>query len=671
MLANNVPISIFVKPKSIIVQEVKLGSSKSKVTDLVALRHCPDADPRTTLIILSEDGSLKTYSANSSLTDFWLGHSSVSLPVLGEGTDHPFQAKKKQLKMSRRVSRPASFPVDFVESSTLLNDVDFGGNDLLQVYNVQLLKQRLNTHATYVACSKPGGFTLEVVNKDRNMFISGFRVAVGGLDTHKNPTYIEVFGRSIPINTSRIRWYDVPLSREESLQADKKLSITFGPSTDQSLITIIDTVKVYGKNKEEFGWADDAEEFSAAPRTTASGTSVPVSQAAIASSSVTAPVRSEDSDGMPKSSQTIGNATVLESLFCSALDTLDGCFSIMPSNFQQYRREAMKIATKMINLQLSAPLQTCTRSLLSSLHDSKQSYYQQLDSAQLSGAMDSLKSLFETGLKDLSLMDCQVFHNILGTTRSVAVTRPHNLVKFTEKAIDSSEVEKVEAIVAPHDLKKIEPSEESLISENCQRSSSSDSTATSKTPPNVADVSLSDGANQNIFFLKQLMAVFWMLHKAKPLNPHLSPVYQPGLMHSEFTVQAIIEILHGFASSCASAIPIATHLSCSLLLAQDHLVSFSAKSALIRLLRPRCKKAKKVYLPSPPRCSTPGEVKAPLSPMSAATAAAAAAVEEHLRASAVPGGDHSEFMGALADVARNNADLAGAAAHAVAGGNFY
>lgn len=29
-------------------------------------------------------------------------------------------------------------------------------------------------------------------------------------------------------------------------------------------------------------------------------------------------------------------------------------------------------------------------------------------------------------------------------------------------------------------------------------------------------------------FLTLLMDVFWMMHKARPLNPLLSPIYQPG-----------------------------------------------------------------------------------------------------------------------------------------------
>jgi E3 ubiquitin-protein ligase UBR4 len=36
----------------------------------------------------------------------------------------------------------------------------------------------------------------------------------------------------------------MPFTREESLQADKKLIITFGPSQDPEGVTMVDSIKV-------------------------------------------------------------------------------------------------------------------------------------------------------------------------------------------------------------------------------------------------------------------------------------------------------------------------------------------------------------------------------------------------------------------------------------------
>ena len=60
----------------------------------------------------------------------------------------------------------------------------------------------------------------------------GVRVLLGSQDVSRVPSFIEIFGRSLPVSLTRSRWFDFPLTRDESLQADKKLTITFGPSLD-------------------------------------------------------------------------------------------------------------------------------------------------------------------------------------------------------------------------------------------------------------------------------------------------------------------------------------------------------------------------------------------------------------------------------------------------------
>lgn len=60
----------------------------------------------------------------------------------------------------------------------------------------------------------------------------GARILLGSQDVARVPSSIELFGRSLPVSLTRSRWFDFPLTREESLQADKKLTITFGPSLD-------------------------------------------------------------------------------------------------------------------------------------------------------------------------------------------------------------------------------------------------------------------------------------------------------------------------------------------------------------------------------------------------------------------------------------------------------
>ena len=119
-----------------------------------------------------------------------------------------------------------TFLIDFFEHCQVLNEVEFGGNDMLQFYHTTQLKNRLNTTGMYVACNKPGGFTIEVTNPTPNNVMVGIRVLVGSQSLDRAPSSIEIFGRVIQINLTRNRWYDVPFTREESLGADKNFTIT-------------------------------------------------------------------------------------------------------------------------------------------------------------------------------------------------------------------------------------------------------------------------------------------------------------------------------------------------------------------------------------------------------------------------------------------------------------
>lgn len=79
-----------------------------------------------------------------------------------------------------------------------------------------------------------------------------------------------------------------------------------------------------------------------------------------------------------------------------------------------------------------------------------------------------------------------------------------------------------------------------------------------------------------------------------------------GLTHVEATVHAIVEIIHAFTTcDIEGTVPMAAKLYLELLLCEDASVSFSAKQAIIRVLRPRLRR-RRVLIPSPPHCSTPG-----------------------------------------------------------------
>lgn len=80
-----------------------------------------------------------------------------------------------------------------------------------------------------------------------------------------------------------------------------------------------------------------------------------------------------------------------------------------------------------------------------------------------------------------------------------------------------------------------------------------------------------------------------------------------GLTHVEATVHCVVEVIHAFTlvDSSDSTVSLAVRLYLSLLLCPDMSVSFSARQALITVLRPRLRR-RRVYIPSPAHCSSPG-----------------------------------------------------------------
>lgn len=110
-------------------------------------------------------------------------------------------------------------------------------------------------------------------------------------------------------------------------------------------------------------------------------------------------------------------------------------------------------------------------------------------------------------------------------------------------------------------------------------------------------------SSKNQHILLQLMDVLWILHSLNPENPALAPVVVPGLKHTEQVVHALVEIVHAF-NSCDtySNITIAVYLQ--LLLCEDITIAFSAKHALYKVLKPKCRR-RRVYIPSPPQCGSP------------------------------------------------------------------
>ena len=559
-ISNN-PVVIMVNPEAVMVQEIRVGS-KSKVVDSVAIRqgnssnqhpqHQQQQEPKTTMILLCEDGSLKVYVGGDESTNLWI--SKRMLPIASMMALKPPRRKKYQKAVgnSARPSANVMFPVDFFESCSPIGDVEFGGDDLLQVYNVQQIKARLHTSGMYIASTKPAGFTLEVTNKDANQVMVGVRVHLGSQDATRVPSYVEVFGRSVSTTVTRGRWFDIPLARDESLQADKRLTIVFGPSLDPGGVCLVDSVQIYGKTKDAFAWPDDDD---------ASGGGA--DQAGGASGA-----GAHDQDGTDPGASALAP---VERLVAGMLDMIEGYFRMSavappaPDAASRLKSMATSVMSDLIKVPASRSIEKCCKSILSLLFPTKQAYYlfkDQIILKHVTGDLDKYDAEART-------VGVENFHRLVLTCRAVALSRPQNLVKYAE----TKQVESAGAVA------KGEPSK-TRASEERQS------------------------------FLTRLSKWFWQLLSSQPVNTLAGTLGQPGITHVEATVQAIVEVLHAFTAVDHDLVPFTARIYADFLTADNTQVCFAAKQALIRALRPKVRR-RRVVIPSPPRRTSPIPIPAP------------------------------------------------------------
>lgn len=409
---SNNPVIFMIRPDCIVAQEIRYLTIKSKITDATAIRHTTSSgEVRTTLILLCEDGSLRIYMASQELTDFWLKLSPIPNMSLGL-TPSSFLAKmsrRKKLvgKSSRKSSHTGtctSFPVDFFENLQIMNDIEFAGNDVLSVYSVQQLKNRLNTPTQHVTCTKATGFSIDVINNDNNMVICGVRVQVGTQEVSKSPTSIEIFGRTTQTSPLTPRWYDLPLTRDESLQAEKGLTIIFGPSADPNHVTTVDSIKIYGKTKESFPWPDEGEEQ--------------VSSSSISGDDLVAIFMGQE----------LGSR--FQKLMIQSLESLQYCLSLGLCQKVDYKSAQESLAKELSTSLLTVPypplLLKTIKSLLLTIYSTRQNYNNHRDAAALDFIIKSLASFKRDQI------DCELFSRVIFFMKSLCQSKLTNLTRLSD-----------------------------------------------------------------------------------------------------------------------------------------------------------------------------------------------------------------------------------------------
>lgn len=665
---SNNPVVIMLKPDGVLMQEIKYNNTKSKIIDMVAIRHTTGGQERTTLLLLCEDGSLRIFAANPRETSFWLSPEvqplaseqysnmiyarsgrrtkrsnsraapppngvAVALRAPGAGATGPVVVAPSNGVGSAAVAAAAAaalppppppqaqpavhFPVDYFEHCNFLSDVDFGGNDLLQVYNTQQLKHRLNATGLFVASSRASGFTLEVSSPDPAMVLTGVRVQFGTQDPARAPQSVSVLGRTVHTPTTRSRWFDMPLTRDESIQCNGRLHLVFGPSLDPDGICMLDSVKVYGRTKEDFGWPDDTSDTDAAGTAVAAGGGGGGGTAVGGAAGGAAGGDVGGGNNMAATHSYVGGyygdaapyaITGLDRMITATLELMDSALSLLggPQADDTLKVRSQNLATLMLLYPLPLAVQNQSKAVLATLLGYRTAYNAFKDAEMVLEVNSELKTLAE--VRDIANIDPEAFFRLIGITRSIAVARPQSLAQ----------------IVSEHQF-------------------------------NIVPAAMQ--------MMQQLFAI-------TPNYELQSSIVRSGLAHTEATVHCLVEIIYAFAVADAQTLPAMTAYLCQLLLNESPQISHSAKSALIRLLRPRGSGRRRRgagsasgggataggMIGSPPACSTPtpgteegGSALA--APMQAAgSAPAAAAANQGAAAGAANVAAAAEFAAALQDI---------------------
>ncbi|KAI8020121.1 Auxin transport protein BIG [Camellia lanceoleosa] len=197
-------------------------------------------------LVLHDDGSLQIYS---------------HVPVGVDASANTILDKVKRLGSGILDNKAYAgsnleFPLDFFEKTVCITaDVKLSG-EAIRNGDSEGAKQSLVSEDGFLESPSPAGFKITVSNSNPDIVMVGFRVHVGNTSANHIPSDITIFQRVIKLDEGMRSWYDIPFTVAESLLADEEFTISVGPTSNGSTLPRIDSLEVYGRAKDEFGWKE-------------------------------------------------------------------------------------------------------------------------------------------------------------------------------------------------------------------------------------------------------------------------------------------------------------------------------------------------------------------------------------------------------------------------------
>ncbi|GMI69029.1 BIG, LOW PHOSPHATE-RESISTANT ROOT 1, DARK OVER-EXPRESSION OF CAB 1, TRANSPORT INHIBITOR RESPONSE 3 [Hibiscus trionum] len=219
-------------------------SSSSPLVGITAYK--PLSNEKVHCLVLHDDGSLQIYSHVPMGVDAAASATAEKVKKLGSNI----------LNNKAYAGTKPEFPLDFFEKTVCITaDVKLGG-DAIRNGDSEGAKQSLASEDGFLESPSPAGFKISVSNSNPDIVMVGFRVYVGNQSANHIPSEITIFQRVIKLDEGMRSWYDIPFTVAESLLADEEFIISVGPTFSGTALPRIDSLEVYGRAKDEFGWKE-------------------------------------------------------------------------------------------------------------------------------------------------------------------------------------------------------------------------------------------------------------------------------------------------------------------------------------------------------------------------------------------------------------------------------
>ncbi|KAG5096055.1 hypothetical protein JHK84_051643 [Glycine max] len=339
--------------------------STSPIVGMIACK--PLSKDKIHCLVLHDDGSLQIYSHAPAGVDSSVIAASEKVKKLGSGI----------LNKAYAGTNP-EFPLDFFEKTVCITqDLKLGG-DAVRNGDSEGAKQSLGNDDGFLESPSPAGFKISVFNSNPDIVMVGFRVHVGNTSASHIPSSISIFQRVVKFDEGMRSWYDIPFTVAESLLADEEFTISVGPTFNGSTLPRIDSLEVYGRAKDEFGWKEKMDAvLDMEARVLGSNSSL---------------------SGSAKKRRSMQSAPIQEQVIADGLRLITKFYSSCKqqdiSRFEEARTELGKLKCKPIletifECDREPILQASASRVLQAVFPKKEIYHQVKDTMQLLGVVKS------------------------------------------------------------------------------------------------------------------------------------------------------------------------------------------------------------------------------------------------------------------------------------------